>query len=201
MLHGISNLIPFIKRKPIKGGGLIPPKWFEESCICWYDPKRQGLTNEEIIASIAPEGKGYFILKDFTKNKLDARASGFNGTEDSGMSTTTNKGALIFDGGDDYAISDNQPVAQGTIMSNIEAFTYVIDGSSLRLGGAVSQPLYQFLRFNRILTQEEMDWVRENIMGEKPSLLLEDGTGDLLLEDGSSLLLEKINNYGRKENK
>ena len=49
--------------------------------------------------------------------------------------------------------------------------------------------LYSFLLFDRDLTAGEIAWVRENLLGDAPRLLLEDG-GGISLEGGGQLLLE-----------
>lgn len=49
--------------------------------------------------------------------------------------------------------------------------------------------LYSFLLFDRNLTAGEIAWVRENLLGDAPRLLLEDG-GGISLEGGGQLLLE-----------
>ena len=49
--------------------------------------------------------------------------------------------------------------------------------------------LYSFLLFDRDLTAGEIAWVRENLLGDAPRLLLEDG-GGISLEDGGGISLE-----------
>ncbi len=50
--------------------------------------------------------------------------------------------------------------------------------------------LYSFLLFDRDLTAGEIAWVRENLLGDAPRLLLEGGGGISLEDGGGQLLLE-----------
>lgn len=75
-------------------------------------------------------------------------------------------GGLVFDGVDDYGISENQPHVNGTIISKMDDVSCSIDTNTLKIGKIGKQDaLYQFLRFNRKLTDEEINWVKTKIIG------------------------------------
>lgn len=103
--------------------GIIPP-WFSKEIICWYDPKRQGCTNENM--STNP------VLKDLSGNGFDLSAQNFAWTKKSGISVDN---GLIFDGVGDMAYCldfipdltdftiicyrDNQQNTTGCLASNV----------------------------------------------------------------------------------
>ena len=74
----------------IAGKGAI-----RKSCVLWYDPARQGCTNERMAANP--------VLKDLSGNGHDATCYNFAWTEESGIGTTNYPNALVSDGVDDYA--------------------------------------------------------------------------------------------------
>lgn len=71
------------------------PEAIRKSCVLWYDPARQGCTNERMAANP--------VLKDLSGNGHDATCYNFAWTEESGISTTEYPNALVCDGVDDYA--------------------------------------------------------------------------------------------------
>lgn len=71
------------------------PEAIRKSCVLWYDPERQGCTNERMAANP--------VLKDLSGNGHDATCYNFAWTEESGISTTNYPNALVSDGVDDYA--------------------------------------------------------------------------------------------------
>ena len=79
------------------GGGGTDPGAMEaaimEALVLWYDPRRQGATNESMAAD--PH------LRDLSGNGHDATCYNFAWTEESGISTEAYPGALVSDGVDD----------------------------------------------------------------------------------------------------
>lgn len=55
------------------------PKWFRDALVCWYNPKKQGLKNTDIVQGTP------FALKDFSGNGLDMTMYNFAGEGMSGM--------------------------------------------------------------------------------------------------------------------
>lgn len=91
----------------LKMGGSVMPQWFREHIICWYDPVRQGATNESLKAEprlIDLSGKGF-----------DATLHNFGYTAQSGIDAN---GDLQFDGVNDYAVCNKDFVlADFTVMT------------------------------------------------------------------------------------
>lgn len=87
-----ANGIPFLKRTG------IPPA-IKNSIVVYYDIKKQGCTNESMKAD--PR------LIDLSGHGYDAKLYNFAWTEDSGINTTTYPNALVFDGVDDYGVTEN----------------------------------------------------------------------------------------------
>ena len=97
------------RRRLMMNRGEPIPQWFKDSLVCWYDPSKQGLTNDKI-----EKGKP-FLLKDFSKNHLDMTMHNFDGKGMSGM--------------DGYAIDYNTlhtNVAHIGIAENIDNKTFHI---------------------------------------------------------------------------
>lgn len=69
--------------------GLILPEWFGESIVCWYSPKLQGVTNENLAT--APR------LIDISGKGHDMTLYGFDGVEDAVVRDTWGK-SVFFDG-------------------------------------------------------------------------------------------------------
>ncbi len=70
----------------------------------WYDPRLQGLTNEYIQEQAIESGT--FYLENLQgDSRYDMRVSGMSGLEDDGY--INEEGQLVFDGVDDYAITQN----------------------------------------------------------------------------------------------
>lgn len=67
--------------------GVVLPAWFKEHIVCWYSPKRQGVTNE----SLAADPK----LIDLSGKGMDLELVNFSFTEVSGINA---EGALKFNG-------------------------------------------------------------------------------------------------------
>lgn len=81
---------------PLIGGSSGPlniPDWFKESIVCWYDPHRQGCTNENMVDKP--------VLKDLSGNELDVNLYNFAWTEECGI---TEDGAINFDGISSYGL-------------------------------------------------------------------------------------------------
>ena len=76
------------------------PEAIRKSCVLWYDPARQGCTNERMAANP--------VLKDLSGNGHDATCYNFAWTEESGIGTTNYPNALVSDGVDDYAMVQNK---------------------------------------------------------------------------------------------
>ena len=73
-----------------------------ESLVLWYDPARQGATNENMAANP--------VLKDLTGNGHDATLYNFAWTEMSGVNTDDNGVNILFDGKDDYGKVERLPL-------------------------------------------------------------------------------------------
>ena len=69
--------------------GLILPKWFGESIVCWYSPKLQGVTNENLAT--APR------LIDISGKGHDMTLYGFDEVEDAVVRDTWGE-SVFFDG-------------------------------------------------------------------------------------------------------
>ena len=72
-----------------------------ESLVCWYSPNLQGMTNKQLYdAMLVGE---YPILRDLSGNGYDMKLHGFDGTSASGVD---GDGNLIFDGVNDYGMTE-----------------------------------------------------------------------------------------------
>lgn len=133
-----------------------------DSIILWYDIKRQGATNENMAENP--------ILRDLSGNGYDATCYNFAWTEESGISTTNYPNALVSDGVDDYAQLTGLPILTDYHLLSKEEVSYEIDSETLTLFKKVnnteysSVPLYYLLLFNRTLTQDEIEWVKKNLI-------------------------------------
>lgn len=77
-----------MRRHLMKAGGNALPDWFRQHIVCWYDPRRQGCTNESMAADPT--------LKDLSGKGRDATCTNFGWTASSGVG---NDGALVFSNG------------------------------------------------------------------------------------------------------
>lgn len=88
-----------------KGGTYWPddvPDAIRKSCVLWYDPARQGCSNERMAANP--------VLKDLSGNGHHATCYNFAWTEQSGINTTDYPNALVSDGVDDYCSVEGLPL-------------------------------------------------------------------------------------------
>lgn len=71
-----------------------------KSMVCWYSPKRQGCTNENMAENP--------VLKDLSGNGLDLECVGFGWNAESGIG---DDGALVFSGKQgNYCLNNNKPI-------------------------------------------------------------------------------------------
>lgn len=77
------------------------PEAIRQSMVLWYDLRRQGATNQSMAAD--PR------LLDLSGNGHHATCQGFAWTEASGVNMTDYPHALVSDGVDDYALTDDIP--------------------------------------------------------------------------------------------
>lgn len=89
----------------------------KEALVCWYSPKLQGLTNEELASHYPTFTDG---LKDLSGNGHDMTLYGMNGTSSGGCVDAD--GHLCFDGVDDYG--------QRNENMTIEDFSLFFDGKA-----------------------------------------------------------------------
>lgn len=75
------------------------PTWFKDSIVCWYDPKRQGCTNENMAENP--------ILKDLSGNGLDMTCYNFAWTDESGIASDR---SIAFDGVNNVCIVENDSI-------------------------------------------------------------------------------------------
>lgn len=73
-----------------------------DAMVLWYDPKRQGATNENMAENP--------VLTDLSGNGHDATCYNFEWTENSGISSTSYPNALVADGVDDYVKVEGLPI-------------------------------------------------------------------------------------------
>lgn len=74
------------------------PSAIRSSLVCWYSPKRQGCTNENMAETP--------VLRDLSGRGLHMTCHNFAWTTQSGIAED---GSMIFDGVDDYGITTNFP--------------------------------------------------------------------------------------------
>lgn len=102
------------------GGGGTDPGAMEaaimEALVLWYDPRRQGATNESMAAD--PH------LVDLSGGGHDAKCQNFAWTEGSGISAEAYPGALVADGVDDMVTASGLPL--------LEDFTVVAEREFIR---------------------------------------------------------------------
>ena len=100
---GTTTLLNLWKRRRRQAGFFPPgtPKAIREALVCWYDPARQGATNESMAENP--------VLKDLSGNGHDMPCYNFAWTEESGINTTDYPGALVSDGVDDYGVAEGLP--------------------------------------------------------------------------------------------
>ena len=133
-----------------------------DSMVLWYDIKRQGATNESM--SQKP------VLRDLSGNGHNATCYNFAWTKQSGISTTAYPNAIVSDGVDDYAQVTGLPILTDYHLLSKEEVSYEIDSETLTLFKKVNNteysyvPLYSLLLFNRTLTQDEIEWVKTNLI-------------------------------------
>ena len=111
------------------GGGLVWPKGLKESIKAWYDPKKQGLTNYDVIESYA---------EDFSKFPWNNKKEKYTGTLTPNTLTITNvavTSALIYTNSKPEnfkvyitGIKDNQQVIFGDDTSTYRALIVEKDG-------------------------------------------------------------------------
>lgn len=99
------------------GGGGTDPGAMEaaimEALVLWYDPRRQGATNESMAENP--------ILKDLSGNGHDATCYNFAWTEGSGISAEAYPGALVSDGVDDLIYAEQlEALTDFTVMAERE---------------------------------------------------------------------------------
>lgn len=102
------------------GGGGTDPGAMEaaimEALVLWYDPRRQGATNESMAAD--PH------LKDLSGNGHDALCRNFAWAEGSGISTEAYPNALVTDGVDDKCETESiEPLSDFTIITERECIS------------------------------------------------------------------------------
>lgn len=93
------------------------PQWFRDAIVAWYDPLRQGCTNENMAENP--------ILKDLSGNGLHMTCQNFAWNTESGI---TEDGGIIFDGVDDSCIIKSTFVEESfkddfTIISDLQALS------------------------------------------------------------------------------
>lgn len=74
------------------------PHAIRSALVCWYSPRRQGCTNEDMAENP--------VLRDLSGNGVHLMCKNFAWTERSGIMAD---GGLCFDGTDDYGITTNLP--------------------------------------------------------------------------------------------
>ena len=91
-----------------------------DAMVLWYDPKRQGATNENMAEKP--------VLTDLSGNGHDATCYNFAWTENSGISSTSYPNAIVSDGVDDYAKVENVPTLNDFTI--ITRRTYIDGGNA-----------------------------------------------------------------------
>lgn len=95
--------------------------WFNDAIVCWYDPKLQGCTNENMAENP--------ILKDLSGNGNDMECKNFEWNTESGI----NDNCLVFDGVDDccecigrFKLTDFTQIAN----RNVDKFIEQVDSET-----------------------------------------------------------------------
>lgn len=90
-----------------------------DSLVCWYDPRLQGLTNEQLADNYPTYVNG---LRDLSGNGRHMTLYGMKGTSGNGMIDAD--GNLVFDGIDDYALLNNSALDAYTYLWNLPTINY-----------------------------------------------------------------------------
>lgn len=147
--------IPFRRNT---GQGVIWPPDLKSALVCWYSPRKQKLTEYDVIESYA---------EDFTKGNIwpncafvFEKVNVALNSETFSFSKSTNIDDLIGKSGITYQTKQSyngKIIGVGTSS----------DGDILLIGGQLKGGYIgchsDFLLFNRTLTQEEIDWVKNKI--------------------------------------
>lgn len=112
-----------------------------DAMVLWYDPKRQGATNENMAENP--------VLTDLSGNGHDATCYNFTWTENSGINSTSYPNALVFDGVDDYTqcnsiptLNDFTVIAKRTYLNLEKPFTFASTSTKSNKGAFVFEHSY-----------------------------------------------------------